>query len=65
MLDFSFIYKGFWCFWSIYHESIFQYKEPLFLGKYHTKYHTKKGLFFLYFQGITVLLLCAYIVFFL
>ena len=35
-----------------YHESIFQYKEPLFLGKYHTKYHTKKGLFFLYFQGI-------------
>ena len=38
MLDFSFIYKGFWCFWSIYHESIFQYKEPLFLGKYHTKY---------------------------
>lgn len=62
MLDFSFIYKGFRCFWSIYHESIFQYKDPLFLGKYHTKYHTKKGLFFLYFQGMTApyhaLILC-------
>ena len=45
MLDFSFIFKGFWRFWSIYRESIFLYKEPLFLGKY----HTKKGLFFLYF----------------
>ena len=58
MLDFSFIFKGFWRFWSIYHESIFQYKEPLFLGKY----HTKKGLFFLYFQGMTApyyaLILC-------
>ena len=58
MLDFSFIYKGFWCFWSIYHESIFQYKEPPFPGKY----HTKKGLFFLYFQGMTApyyaLILC-------
>jgi len=46
MLDFSFIYKGFRCFWSIYHESIFQYKEPLFLGKY----HTKKGCFSFIFK---------------
>ncbi len=43
-------------------KAYFSIKTPLFLGKYHTKYHTKKGLFFLYFQGMTApyhaLILC-------